>query len=155
MANDVIKTLNDCTDLQKKFIAAITSEEIHEVDKKKRWRWAAQQAGYADNVPISNILKPIRHLLKDVAQLILDRASIEASWQLAGAAGSGDIDAQTKDRLSASKDILDRVVPKKDPNAGTKESRPVAVIVLPTKGEDYKVIEGKAEEIKLEAVPSS
>jgi len=149
MANSTaIKTIDDCTDMQKKFIYAITSDEIREIkDLRKRWRWAADQAGYEKNTPISTILRPIQHLLKDVAQLILDRASIEASWQLAGAAGGGEIDAQIKDRLAASRDILDRSVPKKDSDAGKKNTQPVAVIVLPTKGEDVKVIEGQAKEV--------
>jgi len=150
-----IKTIDDCTEMQRKFIAALTSQEISEQPKKSRWRWAARQAGYSESLPISQILKPIQHLLKDVAQLILDRASIEASWQLADAAGDGAIDAQTKDRISASKDILDRVVPKKDANVGKESKMPVAVVILPTKTETIKIEEGVYREIEsVEKIPA-
>lgn len=137
------KKLSECTDQQKKFLAALTSPEILDIPPKSRWRWAAQQAGYSDNITIATIIRPIQHLIADQAELVLARSSMEASWQLANAAGGGDIDAQTKDRISAAKDILDRVIPKKDPSAG-KVNIPMAVLVLPAK---QKIAEIEYEDI--------
>ena len=157
MVGTKIKALSDCTDSQKNFIAALTSHEILSVPRAKRWRWAALQAGYSENTAISLIIGPIKHLLEEVAKLNLSRAAIEATWQLSDAVGDGEIDAATKDRLSAAKDILDRTVPKRVEKTAA-DAAPAAVVILPVKaGEQVQIIQ-KAEvrELnKIEDVSSS
>lgn len=100
---------------------------------------------------MSDILSPIQHLVKEVSETILTRASVEAAWTLSDAAGEGLIDAMTKDRLHAAKDILDRTVPKKSEDI-TKTVQPVAVLILPAKQEQIRLIEGDAQ--KLSAISS-
>lgn len=146
MAALEIKTRNDCTAKQKLFLTALESPECAEQPRKERWRWCATQAGYANNVSISDVIAPIKHLIKEVSENILTRASVEAAWTITDAAGDGFIDAQTKDRLAASKDILDRVVPKKS-DEGNRNSSPIAVLVLPAKQETMKLVELKYEDV--------
>lgn len=140
MGNAVkIKTRADCTELQAKFLAALESPEAMKQPRTERWRWCAKQAGYAEDVSIASIVAPIQHLIKEVAETILMRGAVEAAWTLAEAAGDGIIDAQTKDRINASKDILERTVPKKEPDS-RKQAAPVAVLVLPTM-QQHKLVE--------------
>ena len=141
MAANVIKTRADANAKQKLFLTALESYECSKLPRADRWRWCAQQAGYPDNVPISDILAPIQHLIKEVSESILIRASVEAAWTLSDAAGDGLIDAQTKDRLNAAKDIMDRTVPKKTEDTG-RNSQPVALLILPAKQEQIKLVEG-------------
>lgn len=143
------KTLAECTEQEKKFLAALGSIEILEVSKKERYKWAAEQAGFETTESLSSIMAPIQHLIKDVVEMILVRSSLDAALQLADTAADGQIDVHTEARLKASRDILDRVVPKKG-DAPTKSDTPVAILVLPAKQEiasaqiidskDYKVI---------------
>lgn len=146
MASSVIKSRADCTEKQKMFLTALESPECAEVTpRSNRWRWAATEAGYDPKVSISDIIAPISHLVKEVADNILQRAAVEAAWTVADAAGSGLIDAQTKDRISAAKDILDRTVPKKAED-NNKSVQPIAVLILPTKHE-VKLVESNNEDI--------
>ena len=150
MANSVvIKTRADCTDAQKKFLLALESPEAMEQPRSERWRWCAEQAGYKKDVAISTIIAPIQHLIKEVTEAILLRASVEAAWTLTDAASGGIIDAQTKDRIAASKDILDRSVPKKDTD-NKNQVAPIALLVLPAKQETVKLVEAR----ELDAIPS-
>lgn len=129
----LLKSRNDCDEKQLKFLIALESPEAAEVfPRKARWRWAATQAGYDDSVSIASITAPLQNLIKEVAEAILQRAAVEAAWTLADAVGDGVIDAQTKDRISAAKDTLDRVVPKKG-ESSDKRAAPIAVLVLPAK----------------------
>lgn len=147
MANSVvIKSRADCTDLQKKFLTALESPECARQPRDERWRWAATQAGYSSDTSISDIIAPMAHLVKEVAESILLRASVEAAWTLSDAAGHGAIDAQTKDRIAASRDILDRTVPKKGEDVA-KSTAPVAVLVLPAKHEAVKLVQVSNEDI--------
>lgn len=141
-----IKSRNDCTDKQKLFLTALESPECAEQPRKERWRWCATQAGYPNNSSISDIIAPIKHLIKEVSENILTRASVEAAWTITDAAGDGFIDAQTKDRISAAKDILDRVVPKKADDSG-RGNAPLAILVLPAKQETIKLVEQKNEDV--------
>ena len=75
-----IKKLDDCTELQKKFVQALKSPDIVEVPRRERWRWAATAAGYSENTTVTEITAPIRHLIKDVAEQIIAEASIAAAW---------------------------------------------------------------------------
>lgn len=136
----VLKTRAECDDKQRLFLAALESHEVASQPRKERWRWCADQAGYSSQTPIADILGPIKGLIKEVAENILSRASVEAAWTLAEAAGDGLIDAQTKDRISASRDILDRSVPKKEADGG-KQAPAIAVLVLPAKQEAVRLIE--------------
>lgn len=132
MANVAIKSRADCTELQQKFLMALESPDAQEIPRKERWRWCADQAGYPPNTPIANIVQPIQGLIKEVVDTILMRSSVEAAWTLSAAAGDGLIDPQTKDRLAAARDILDRTVPKKE--AERDRTPPMAVVLtLPAK----------------------
>lgn len=129
--------------MQTKFLAALESPEAMKEARHERWRWCAKQAGYGDDVSIASIIAPIQHLIKEVTETILTRGAIEAAWTLAEAAGDGIIDAQTKDRIAASKDILDRTVPKKEAE-NKRQATPVAVLVLPTK-QQVQLVEATEE----------
>ena len=132
-------TYNDCTANQKAFIEWLTSPEIADVPKKERYRWAADKAGYGKNTPIAQITKPLRHLIVEAAEGVLLEASVEAAWTVRDAL-SGEIEAfATKIRLDAAKDILDRVVPKKE--AKVAQQAPLVTIVLPAKQESVKLVE--------------
>jgi hypothetical protein len=141
-----VKTRADCNDKQLLFLAALESHDATLIPRKDRWRWCAEQAGYPNTVPLADIMGPINPLIKEVAENILLRASVEAAWTLAEAAGDGLIDAQTKDRISAAKDVLDRSVPKKE--ADNRNQTPaVALLVLPAKQESIKLVEAKFEDV--------
>lgn len=142
----IVKTRAECDEQQKLFLTALESQDAALQPRDKRWRWCAQQAGYPDNKAISDIITPIKHLIKEVAENILIRASVEAAWTVSEAAGEGLIDAQTKDRISAAKDILDRVVPKKEADSG-KSAPPMAVLILPAKQEAVKFVQATNEDI--------
>lgn len=144
-----IKTLSDCTEPQKKFIGALCSFEITEIPRKERYRWAARQAGYEDTTAISQILGPIQHLVISATQRILAEASVEAAWTMRESL-EGTVDANTKVRLQAAADILDRAVGKKN-NESDQSSKnpPMAILVLPAK-QIAKVIEHQVEDISPE-----
>lgn len=134
-----IKTLSDCTESQRNFIGALCSFEITEVPRKDRYRWAATQAGYSPTTPISQILGPIQHLVIEATQRLLAEASIEAAWTMRESL-QGVLDANSKVRLQAASDILDRAVGKKSEQSD-RDARnpPMAVLVLPAK--QIKILE--------------
>jgi hypothetical protein len=146
LATTKVKTRNDCDEKQKIFLTALESPECATQPRSQRWRWCADQAGYPASTPISDIIAPISGLIKEVSENILTRASVEAAWTISEAAGDGLIDAQTKDRIAASRDILDRVVPKKAEDTG-KGSGPIAVLVLPAKQETIKLVNMTHEDL--------
>jgi hypothetical protein len=122
---------------------ALTGPEITEQPKKDRYRWAATQAGYAHTTSIASIIKPLRHLIVQAAESVLAEATVEAAWTLRDAL-TGEIEAfSTKIRLDAARDILDRVIPKKEAKAVSQA--PLVQIILPAKQESVRVIEVKDE----------
>lgn len=144
MANNVaIKTIADCTELQKKLIAALTSDEARSIRKTNdRWRWAMQQAGYSENTALVAVQQSLQPVMGEIADLILARASVDAAMHLADVVGGGEVDAHTKDRSSAANTVLDRVVPKKETKSGSSQA-PVAVIILPAKNQTVQLVEAK------------
>ena len=146
MANTAIKKLDDCTDLQKKFIAALVSEEAMEIPRKGRMRWCATQAGYPENASLASIVAPLKDIVKEcVTEAILVRASINAAWTLAEMSGDALIDSQSRDRMAASNSVLDRVIPKKEAE-GSKMQQPIAILVLPAKNLPIQLQEAKVIE---------
>lgn len=109
------------------------------------------QAGYSEDTAVSSVVQPLQHLMREVAEQILARSVVEASWQLAGAVGDGAIDAQTRDRLAASRDIMDRVIPKKQ-EAAPREERVTTILVLPVKQETLQLI---TENVKHEEISTA
>lgn len=154
MANTPIKTLADCTENQRKFLAALGSQEALTIPSRQaRWEWCVEQAGYPKGTKPATVIAGIpEHLIKDVINGILVISSIEAVWTLADAASSGIIDAQTKDRLAASRDILDRTTPKKGEEQ-SKQQQPIAVLILPAKSEPIRLVEARV--IEHEDLPTS
>jgi hypothetical protein len=128
-----IKTLSDCTDQQKKFIQALCSHEIVEVPRRNRFRWAADIAGYSKETAISSVLGPIQHLIVQATEKVLMEASLEAAWTVREAL-DGDVDANTKTRIMAAQDILDRSVGKRQQDGSRGANNPpLAVLILPAK----------------------
>ena len=143
VANNVaIKSIADCTDLQKKCIHALTSVEARAIPMRDRWRWAMDQAGYSKDTAIVSVQLSLQPVMGEIADLILMRAGVDAAMQLADVVGGGDIDAHTKDRNSAANAVLDRVVPKKEASSN-KDNRPLAVIILPAKNQQVQLVEAK------------
>jgi len=141
MANVAIKSIAECTDLQKKFISALTSQEALSIPRgNSRYRWAMDQAGYAETTAIASVLAPLQPVMGEIADLILSRAAVDAAMQLADTITGDNLDAQTKDRNSAANAVLDRVVPKKETEQKSK-SQPMAVIVLPAKNQSVQFVE--------------
>jgi hypothetical protein len=146
-----IKTIQDCTDKQKLFLQYLASVEVMDQPVKLRWRWAMTQAGYSEDTAVSSVVQPLQHLMKEVAEQILARGVVEATWQLMGAVGDGTIDAQTKDRLAASRDILDRVVPKRQ-EAAPKELQVTTILVLPVKQETLQLTSENVKNAEISTV---
>ena len=90
MAQEIAK-LEDCTDKQRAFVQALKAHSIVGIPAKDRFRWAATSAGYSENTSVSEILGPLRHLIKDIAEQMLSEASIYAAWQVTDAITGGEI----------------------------------------------------------------
>lgn len=101
-------------------------------------RWAATVAGYSENTTISEIMAPLRHLIKDVVEQGFIEASIHAMWQVMDPVTGGTVDAHTKTRIDAAREILDRSVPKKTETKGV--SGATTVVVIPAKTPTAEVV---------------
>lgn len=138
MANEIAK-LEDCTDKQRGFIQALKSPDIVNVASKDRFRWAADAGGYSPTTSLTEILSPLRHLIKDIAEQMLSEASIYAAWQVMDPVSGGDVDSSTKLRLDAAREILDRSVPKKAEAKKTNE--PITIVLMPAKQEVTEAVQ--------------
>ena len=136
MGKEIAK-LAECTDKQRAFIQALKSPEIVNIASKDRFRWAADKAEYSNTTSISEIMAPLRHLVKDIAEQMLSDASIYAAWQVTDTLTGGEVDSSTKVRLEAAKEILDRSVPKRAEAKRTNE--PITIVIMPAKQEIIEV----------------
>ena len=152
MANNVaIKKISDCTELQKKCISALASDEARKIKgTNARWRWSMTQAGYSEETAVVSVQIALQPVMGEIAELIMARASVDAAMHLADVVGGGDIDAHTKDRSSAANSLLDRIVPKKEANVA-RDKQPMAVIILPAKNQAVQLVEMKDTDDALTA----
>lgn len=125
-------TKADCTEQQKKFLEALHDEEVLKAPARSRFRVCATIAGYGENTPIAVIIRPILHLIKEEAEMILTRAALSAAWAMTDIVDGENLETlKDRLRLDAAKQILDRVVPIKE--KGTGSAGPQVVIMLPQK----------------------
>jgi len=95
-------------------------------------RWCADKAGYAKTTTITQIIDQIgQETITKILERRISRLAFEAVMALEDAL-TGEINPiETKIRVDVARDILDRVVPKKEPKAASQA--PLVQIILPGK----------------------
>jgi len=129
---------------QNEFLKALQNDALVEVPKRERLRWCARAAGYSDKTTIADIIESIgEETVRKILERRLTRLSFDAVMVLEDAL-TGEVNpVETKIRVDVARDVLDRVIPKKEPKADARA--PTINIYLPAK-EAIKTIEHIADE---------
>lgn len=112
------------TENQKAFISALLG------DARGDFKLAKKLAGYADTVSVAEIMKSLKHEIREAAKDALAMASVQASFALTGA--MLDPNAQgTGNIIKAAESILNRVGVKEEDSVSSLPDG--AVLILPEK----------------------
>jgi len=130
------------TDKQNAFLQALQSEDLVDVPKRERLRWCARKAGYEDNTTIAHITGPMQDEIVRVLERKLTRLAFDATMALDDALNGDIVPLETKIRVDVARDILDRVIPKKE--AKQANQAPLVQIILPGKvpTKEIEIIDG-------------